>query len=282
VKVSVVGIAVSVLGLVVSQSAFAADMPVKAPPAPMAVVSNWTGFYIGANFGGSVGDSELSTFNPISPGFACSLAPGAALQSTAGPFNLAQNCNDTRSVVGGGQIGYNQQFGSMVLGVEADGNWRHVTERAFKQFGNTPTAGAPMGSVAGDTSYLRSIQDEFGTVRARVGYAQSNWMVYGTGGLAVGQVRHAFTEVLNGGVCLAAPSAVCRNISDSGTQTGWTAGAGNWSVGVEYLYIDLGRTTLTLAPAGGFFTPTDTATFDDRSHIARLKLNYRWGGLAQR
>lgn len=182
----------------------------------------------------------------------------------------------------------------MVLGIEADGSWRRITERAFKQFGATPTAGAPFGSVLGDTAYLRTEQEGLGTVRGRIGYAPSNWMIYATGGLAVGRVSHSYTEVLTGAACVTPGGATCRTISDSDTQTGWTAGAGaemmlgnNWSAAVEYLYVDLGTTTLTLAPlgpagAGQFFFNPGAATFEDRSHIARVKLNYRWNGLALR
>jgi outer membrane immunogenic protein len=286
--------AFAVVGLFMGQSAFAADMPVKARPAPPPAVANWTGWYAGVHIGGSFGDSDLSTFNPIAPGFVCAGAPGAAVQNLTGPFDLSMQCNNGASFIGGGQIGYTHQFGAMVLGIEADGSWRRITERSFKQFGNTPTAGSPMGSVAGDTTYLRTEQDELGTIRGRIGYAPSNWMVYATGGFAAGHVRHSYTEVLNGAACVVPGGATCRNISGSGTQTGWTAGAGaemllgnNWSVAVEYLYVDLGTTTLTLAAlgpagAGQFFFNPGTATFEDRSHIARIKLNYRWSGLVLR
>ena len=61
--------------------------------------------------------------------------------------------------------------------------------------------------------------------------------------------------------------------------------ARNWSVGAEYLYVDLGTTTLTLAPVAGgvigvtnFFFNSSTASFDDRQHVARVKLNYHFGG----
>ena len=77
----------------------------------------------------------------------------------------------------------------------------------------------------------------------------------------------------------------CRSISDDKTKVGWTVGAGievafaqNWSFGAEYLYVDLGSTTLTLTPItdGGFFTNTSTSEFENRSHVARAKLNYRF------
>src|SRR3979409_2555910 len=89
-------------------AASAADLPVKAPylKAPVAMVYDWTGFYIGVNAG--VGVSRDYT----------RLALPAGLAFEASYLNPL-------GAVGGGQIGYNWQlpksaFGSIVLGVEAD------------------------------------------------------------------------------------------------------------------------------------------------------------------
>jgi outer membrane immunogenic protein len=80
------------------------------------------------------------------------------------------------------------------------------------------------------------------------------------------------------------PPATCLTGNDDTTKVGWTVGAGaewmfahNWSVGVEYVYVDLGSSTITLAPAGGFFFNT-SVKFDDREHVARVKINYHFGG----
>jgi outer membrane immunogenic protein len=147
-----------------------------------------------------------------------------------------------------------------------------------------------MGGVANDTAYFKSEQGALGTLRGRIGYAPSNWLLYVTGGLAVGNTKHSVTEVLDpGNTCVVISGSTCRSGSNDSTKTGWTVGAGAewafaqaWSLGVEYLYVDLGSSTVSLAPlgpagAGQYFFNTSTATFNDRSHIARLKLNYRWG-----
>jgi opacity protein-like surface antigen len=64
--------------------AHAADMPTKASPAPVAVPPyNWSGFYLGANFGGAW---------------------------TNGSLNIPNNV----------QAGYNFQTGHLLLGVEGD------------------------------------------------------------------------------------------------------------------------------------------------------------------
>jgi outer membrane immunogenic protein len=69
-------------------------------------------------------------------------------------------------------------------------------------------------------------------------------------------------------------------------RTGWTAGAGieyapseRWSLGLEYLYTDLGKSTLTQPSqtVGGVTFPGSSATFNDQSHLVRAKLNVKFG-----
>ena len=98
-------LAVALLGSV-SATAFAADLPSRkeAPvyiaPAP---VFSWTGFYVGAEFGGQWGQNSTSLVNNFT---------GNTLLTT-GSYN-------TSGVVGGGLVGYNYQINQFVLGVEGD------------------------------------------------------------------------------------------------------------------------------------------------------------------
>ncbi len=274
--------------------ASAADMAVKAPRVVDPPVYGWAGFYIGANVGGSFSDNSRAYNTPFTtPGnsFAnCGTPAGVAAPALTGanPFDLSTDCSRPSSFIGGGQLGYNWQRGTWVFGLEGDGDWQSLVQHSFTRFGANPTAGAPFGSVATDTAYFRSEQNALGTFRGRIGYSPGSWLVYATGGLAVGDVSHSVTEVLApGNSCPVAPSATCRTGADDTTKVGWTLGAGlewmfarNWSVGAEYLYVDLGSTTITLAPAGGFFFNASTVRFEDREHIARLKVNYHFGGPA--
>jgi outer membrane immunogenic protein len=77
------------LSLVAASSAFAADLPVKAPYAPAPVLPTWTGFYAGVNVGGAWANGGNGT-------------------------------GDVGGVLGGGQLGYNWQAGQFVFGVEGD------------------------------------------------------------------------------------------------------------------------------------------------------------------
>src|SRR5215217_3688726 len=242
--------------------AMAAEMPVKAPvrPAPDAAY-NWSGFYVGGNAGHSAGRAEVDYTTPF-----------VTLERTARPSGF----------IGGGQIGYNWQNGAWVYGVEADLAYRKDSKRSiFLSPGTVPaTAGNPFGSVAGDNTIFRNEQDWLGTARGRVGQTWSNWLLYGTGGLAFGSTRHSVTETL-----VAPNQASFRTVSDRDQSVGWTAGAGaqvglgQWSLGLEYLYVDLGKTKVTQPATTNLVVfPADTTAVHDTSHVLRFKLDYAIGG----
>ena len=92
--------ALSVL-LATSMAANAADVraqpPQYAPPSPVYAPPsfNWTGFYIGANIGGAWANRDVRD-------------PFLGVN-----FN---NGNSNGTFIGGGQLGYNWQFGYAVLG----------------------------------------------------------------------------------------------------------------------------------------------------------------------
>jgi outer membrane immunogenic protein len=112
------------------------------------------------------------------------------------------------------------------------------------------------------------------------------WLLYGTGGLAYGQTKASFTTTDLTIGCIPGGS-LCANGSSSSVRTGWTAGAGagaeamlapNWSVKVEYLYVDLGGRSVS-APA--FTLPIAFSTSTPfREQIVRVGLNYHfdWAG----
>src|SRR5262249_60537237 len=92
-------------------------MPAKAPPIAAPIpVQNWTGLYVGGNGGYSWGRTDVDY----------SLGALPALSTTLDP----------NSFIGGGQIGYNWQRGSLVLGVAGDIAWRRGQEGAALTTGN--------------------------------------------------------------------------------------------------------------------------------------------------
>jgi len=156
----------------------------------------------------------------------------------------------------GGTLGANYQIGSFVIGLEGDGDWNDANGTTFN------------GSCAVVGCTTRS--DWLATVRGRAGFAWDRVLFYGTGGAAFGDVQ---------GAAGALPFA-------SGTQTGWTAGAGiewafapNWTGKVEYLYVDLGNFSCPATSCGatnglGLFSPS-TVTFTE--NIVRAGINYKFG-----
>jgi outer membrane immunogenic protein len=113
-------------------------------------------------------------------------------------------------------------------------------------------------------------------------------MVYGTGGLAYGNVDNrtsaSFSAVVPGVGVVTSPYAGSR----SETQIGYTIGAGveyaltdNVTLKGEYLYTDLGRTSTTVGYAGlGAAVPGDTFTTRNGTEfsVARAGLNWKFNG----
>ena len=167
---------------------------------------NWNGVYVGANLGYQWG--KVTNWGPTEPS----------------------------GIMGGGQIGYNWQFGT----VGARPRGRHPglgRERHLRGATSSPIRGSAR-------------------VRGRAGYAMNNVLVYVTGGLAYG-----------GGTVDFGPA------SESQTHLGWTIGAGvevgltpNWSAKAEYLYVRLEDRGYVLTGVNNGF----------QSNVFRLGVNYRF------
>jgi outer membrane immunogenic protein len=255
-------------------AAVAADLSpaYKAPVNAIAPAANWTGFYIGGNVGygwdsGSTRVSAVSTDPALAPALAAIFGAGSY------PAALSPSAN---GVIGGGQIGYNWQLPPQwLIGLEAD-----IQGSGIK--GSAGQTLSPPGFDTTSTGVTKSI-DWFGTVRGRVGFLVTpQWLLYGTGGLAYGQTKSSFTTTDLTGGCV--PNAtLCANGASSSVRTGWTAGAGaeamlvpNWSVKVEYLYVDLGRRSMNI-PASTIPAIVFNTSTPFREQTVRVGLNYHFG-----
>jgi outer membrane immunogenic protein len=256
-RVAVAGV---MIALIAAGPANAADFPTKAP-ALTPLAPSWTGFYVGVNLGYSWNKDAINYVQ--GPGTGFGVPPFAA------GLALTPNLN-SHSFLGGGQIGYNWQAGIWVFGIEADAdllanNGKVSTSIQINQFP--------------DTIDLKGQPDWFGTVRGRVGVTLApSWLVYGTGGLAYGGFDRMITQRFANSPTVFTP----RGFGNSVTKFGWTAGAGieyawtsNWSVGVEYLYMDFGSDTSSAPATAGAFFPATTTTFHDTAHVVRAKLNFK-------
>jgi outer membrane immunogenic protein len=247
--------------------AFAADLPSrKGAPAPVYLppAFTWTGFYAGLNAGYAFsGSNDVATTG--TPGF-LALVPGRIA-----PNSLKAGGD---GFIGGGQIGYNIQYGQFVYGLETD-----------IQFADTKKKTTFIGNPVLGTQLATSAESEmryFGTLRARLGFTpMDRLLVYATGGLAYGSVK---TNLAVNGV--QAPGLAWSG-SKSDTRVGWTLGAGaeyaltnNWSIKGEYLYYDLGKKTVTTVPNAAAAAAVPGVAYVGKSettgHIARAGVNYKF------
>ena len=267
--------------------AVAADMPMKAPPLP----PTWTGFYFGANAGyGWRGNSQ--------PGFTSNDTYATALLAghlALGGQPLLVPASRLQGGFGGFQAGYNWQVNRLVVGLEADIQGSSIHENA--------TASVATGAgVTTNTSTDQQLR-WFGTARARLGFLPtSNWLVYGTGGFASGQIDEhvnvGFSGTLTGiiitgingfGAQCVVPgtpaAASCFNGASSRTASGWTAGAGtewlvtrNVTFKAEYLYMRLGSGdsfTVVAQPIAGTTPSSFRASWGAADiNLVRFGFNY--------
>ena len=186
--------AVATIALLASMAARAADLPPAPAPMPRAPAAyipapppfSWTGFYIGGNVGAAAG--------------------AGATWLTVCSARTTQTGNSAVSFLGGGQVGGNYQFGSFVIGAEADFDWFANN----KNSGNGTTV-----PIVGVPTVVRvSANDRWETtLAARFGFAMDHALFYGkAGGGWVGAGNFAVTNVSTGGSVA---------ISNSSTNAGW-------------------------------------------------------------
>lgn len=190
----------------------AADLPLPAKEPPPGQGFTWTGFYIGANFGGAWGSVDYSGTNTLG---------GVTVATFDGSYNAS-------GLFGGGQFGFNYQFpNNLVLGFESDYD--------YSNFHGSTASCIAIGCSSGTFNL-----DNFGSIRARAGYAFNNLLLYGTGGGAWG-FGHSSVTLTSSTV---APSLVGSAGSDTSEPLGWAAGGGvewaflpNFTLKAEYLHL---------------------------------------------
>ena len=176
----------------------------------------------------------------------------SAISTSGQPLDGHYNANGGMV---GGDIGYNWQKGMWVFGVESDISWTNIKGQSNVCGPNTLTP-HPCGTNL----------DALATFRGRAGIAvgpAANWLLYATGGVAVGDIYgwDALTPA-----------------SGRDWRAGWAAGAGvetaiapNVSVKLEYLHVDLGNGQVFNVVPG----VAEAVSF--RADTVRVGINYRFG-----
>src|SRR5262245_25270272 len=256
--------------------AFAADLPARVPVKAPAVVDVciWCGFYIGGNVGGAWTRSDVTTTNVGGAPAIFGVPANIAAVNAAGTGAL----DNKASFTGGGQIGFNWQAGpNWLFGFEADGNW----------LSRTATLSNVAATTIGPFPVTTDLQTRWlATARARLGITSSNWLAYVTGGAAF--TNQKLTQSVNAPALGGGTGGAFGTASSETTKVGWTVGGGleymiwsRWSIKGEYLFArfqGVSNSTFVTTPLGGF-SQTLTATTDHLNvHIARIGLNYHFGG----
>ncbi|NOJ50250.1 outer membrane protein [Bradyrhizobium archetypum] len=228
----------SILALGAVAPAFGADLaaqPVyKAPPPPpqvAAAIYDWSGLYIGINGGWGFSDATGGTV--------------------------------------GGQIGYRQQMGQAVFGIEGQGNWADFS-------GSNVSTTFPLNTN-------RSTTDAFGLITGLIGYTSNNVLLYAKGGAAVMSNAYQVTSTLTGAQVASIDNTRLGAAVGAGVEVGF---APNWSVGVEYNHLFMPDANVSFATAAGGpprgpdngGQPTVVATDRIRQDfdLLTLRLNYKF------
>jgi len=210
----------SVAVCVGATAAVAADLPTKKgpPPAPLVAPFSWTGFDVGLQggygWGAESDDLSLTT------------------QAPADHFNA-------NGLIGGAHVGYDQQLGSLVIGgrVELDGSGLNGSTTA------TSNSGGPACYYEGCTLALSIHNTWQAFLLARGGVAFDRWLLYVTGGLALGDDRENATLTLRYG-------GVVGTGSQTETLAGGAIGLGaeyafdsHWRLGAEWRYVEFPKSS---------------------------------------
>jgi outer membrane immunogenic protein len=201
-------------------------------------IYNWTGFYVGFNIGGLSGKVDTKY----------TLGGQAPWIGLHGMFGV--------------QSGYNYQVGNYVFGAESDlqvtgqgNNWQFRT-----------TSGGATATI--DTK--QNVPLLF-SLRGRAGYAVDQWLFYGTGGFAYGEVESEVTMTSAGLMPATAKFEKSR--------AGWVVGAGveapvwqGWTAKFEYLFFDFGGIKESFVGPAPFTAINVSTTV--RDHSLRMGLNY--------
>jgi len=225
-------------------SAPAADMAVKAPPpAPLPIIYNWSGFYIGANGGWGDSHSCVDLFN-------------------AAGTDFVTGCRDRSGGLIGGQIGYRWQTNQFVFGLEAQGDWADLSSSRVSVFN-------PALSTNVKT-------DGIGLFTGQIGWAAWNAaLFYLKGGAAVTSNSLTISDTVTGTGLVTSSATRWGGTLGVGFEYGFSP---NWSFGVEYDHLWMGNSnnsfTATDPRLVGFLNNRISQDVD----MITLRVNYRFGG----
>ncbi|MGD0293181.1 MAG: outer membrane beta-barrel protein [Terracidiphilus sp.] len=192
----------------------------KAAPA---LAWNWNGFYVGGHVGGVWPHLNITDVGSGGSSFASA--------GTAGQIFHANN----KTVLGGGQVGWDHQSKSLVYGAEGAFGYMNLN-------GTTLDPGTGSNTMAGMNAGM------YENITGRLGKAFGPALLYGKGGVALFQGNRAFSTT--------SPSVT--SVTNTSVFYGYVAGGGveyhlqsNWFARVEYLHSGYASQTFNVLTISG-------------------------------
>jgi outer membrane immunogenic protein len=241
-KIWLVPAALAALSLATPASAadLAAKPITKAPPAPIAMIYDWSGFYIGGN-----------------AGWGQARACWDFVDAFGTVFN--EGCRNGSGALVGGQLGYRWQTGGFVFGLEGQGDWANLRSSRV--------------SLINPAFIEQSKVNGIGLITGQVGYAWNNVLWYVKGGAAV--VGANFNLQTAGVTVASANRSRWGGTVGTGFEYGFTP---NWTVGAEYDHLFLGNAANNsfgiVNPIPGFALNRINFSAD----MVTIRFNYKFGG----
>ena len=220
--------------LALAARAYAADLPEVlrgSQPVGPALFPNWSGLYVGGQFGASDAKADFSNSTGAPIAF---VLRETTLQNEFDPAGWpVLGTGDHTVQAYGGFIGYNTQWQDLIAGVE--GNYNHSSVSLIAE-------NSPISRITPGNTYLVTLSGagtltgvDYGTIRGRVGWILGNFLPYGFAGLAVGRANINVTATVQGeqnpptggGACSLSNSPPCTPFffSDSvGHNPAWLYG----------------------------------------------------------
>lgn len=228
--------------MIVAGNANAADPAIRMAPAPAPAFFSWTGGYVGLQAGYSFGRDKTAEY-----------------LTATGAFTGLQWSYKANSALGGLYAGANYQFGSIVLGADADISYTNTSGG----FVDPPALPLNPGGAGRLTHHWA------GALRARAGFAYDRLLIYAAGGLAFGSFKYRYTN-----------GTTLVNETTTSTRTGWTVGGGveyaftnNWIGRAEYRFTNFGKFYYASVTA---FPGLLTGSQNPRFHTLRAGISYKF------
>ena len=226
------------------------------------ITDSWTGLYVGGNVGYDKGTLEErpQTIGPNGP-FADISPKGWSW---------------------GGQVGYNHQFGMLVVGLETD--FQVSRGSGSRTINWTPKSGPKVYDFEYAWSESQTERHGvkmpwFGTSRVRLGFTPwQSLLVYGTGGVAYGKITMSDEYEYSHSSPWYSYHYGSRTTTDR-YGVGYAVGGGlewafahNWTAKVEYLHLDLKIADMNMTSTYDSMFNSTRAT----DELLRVGLNYKF------